>query len=292
MSNYRFSGGSGFYGGFSLFPPVIKGLLISNAAVFLGIGFLRAFRIGNFPIGALVEQELALWPISDGLFWPWQLFTYMFMHANFSHLFFNMIALWMFGMELENLMGSKKFFIYYILCGLGGGLLHILAAPLFGVAGPTIGASGAVYGVLLAFGLLFPDRLIMLYFFVPMKAKYFLLLYMIIEFLSVGNLDGIAHFAHLGGALVGLIYLIVENYQIEFFKSFQKPNFKRSTYTPQKEETNYTNITNTNFKEEVNDDEVTQKKIDAILDKISKSGYQNLSDEEKRTLFEASKKLH
>ncbi len=294
MSEYRNNRGSyqgpSFYGGFSYFPPVLKALLISNAAVFLGMGFISAFRIGDFPVGALIQQEFSLWPLNDG-FWPWQLFTYMFMHASFSHLFFNMIALWMFGMELENSLGSKKFLTFYLLCGLGGGLLHLLAAPLFSVAGPTVGASGAVYGVLLAFGLLFPERLIMIYFFVPIKAKYFVLLYMVIEFLSVGSLDGIAHFAHIGGAVVGFVFLLVEGFQFSLFTGSQQSIFKSQKQNQQKEEV-YTNISDAKVTNESAENETTQAEIDEILDKISNSGYQNLSTEEKKILFEASKKLH
>ena len=294
MSEYRNNRGSyqrpNFYGGFSYFPPVLKALLISNAAVFLGMGFISAFRIGDFPVGALIQQEFSLWPLNDG-FWPWQLFTYMFMHASFSHLFFNMIALWMFGMELENSLGSKKFLTFYLLCGLGGGLLHLLAAPLFSVAGPTVGASGAVYGVLLAFGLLFPERLIMIYFFVPIKAKYFVLLYMVIEFLSVGSLDGIAHFAHIGGAVVGFVFLLVEGFQFSLFTGSQQSIFKSQKQNQQKEEV-YTNISDAKVTNESAENETTQAEIDEILDKISNSGYQNLSTEEKKILFEASKKLH
>lgn len=294
MSEYRNNRGSyqrpSFYGGFSYFPPVLKALLISNAAVFLGMGFISAFRIGDFPVGALIQQEFSLWPLNEG-FWPWQLFTYMFMHASFSHLFFNMIALWMFGMELENSLGSKRFLTFYLLCGLGGGLLHLLAAPLFSVAGPTVGASGAVYGVLLAFGLLFPERLIMIYFFVPIKAKYFVLLYMVIEFLSVGSLDGIAHFAHIGGAVVGFVFLLVEGFQFSLFTGSQQSIFKSQKQNQQKEEV-YTNISDAKVANEVAENETTQAEIDEILDKISNSGYQNLSTEEKKILFEASKKLH
>ncbi len=294
MSEYRNNRGSyqrpSFYGGFSYFPPVLKALLISNAAVFLGMGFISAFRIGDFPVGALIQQEFSLWPLNDG-FWPWQLFTYMFMHASFSHLFFNMIALWMFGMELENSLGSKKFLTFYLLCGLGGGLLHLLAAPLFSVAGPTVGASGAVYGVLLAFGLLFPERLIMIYFFVPIKAKYFVLLYMVIEFLSVGSLDGIAHLTHIGGAVVGFVFLLVEGFQFSLFTGSQQSIFKSQKQNQQKEEV-HTNISDAKVTNESAENETTQAEIDEILDKISNSGYQNLSTEEKKILFEASKKLH
>ena len=207
------------FGGFSFFPPVIKALMIANIAVFLGIMFLGSFHVGDFSIGGLLEELFALQPLGRG-FLIWQVFSYMFMHAGFSHLFFNMFALWMFGMELENVWGSRKFLTYYLICGVGAGIANLLLAPLFSEAGPTIGASGAIYGVLLAFGMLFPDRLIFIYFFVPLKAKYFVALYMIIEFVTVGigGSDGVAHFAHLGGAFVGFVYLMMQGHSTSFFQ--------------------------------------------------------------------------
>ena len=171
------------FGGFQFFPPVIKALMVSNVAVFLGMMFLSNFHIGDFPLEELFYRGFALMPLGHG-FAIWQLFTYMFMHAGFTHLLFNMLALWMFGMELENTWGSRKFFIFYLLCGLGGGLANLLIAPLFASVGPTVGASGAIYGVLIAFGMMFPDRLIYIYFLLPIKAKYFVLIYMALEIFS------------------------------------------------------------------------------------------------------------
>jgi membrane associated rhomboid family serine protease len=236
-------------------------------------------------------------PLGQG-FELWQLFTYLFMHAGLSHLFFNMLALWMFGMELENTWGSRKFFTYYLVCGIGAGLSNILIAPLFTTVGPTIGASGAIYGVLLAFGLMFPDRLIFVYFFVPLKAKYFVVLYMVIEFVSVSSTDGIAHFAHIGGAVVGLIYLLADGFRFSMPQSPRRPTNPFSGWSaPRRSPGEYENVTEAQVydikdyqrKEEA---QVTQQRIDEILDKISKAGYQSLSDEEKKMLFEASKKLN
>src|SRR5437867_3275947 len=207
-SNHRYSRPS-MFGGFAFFPPVIKYLLLSNVLIFLFDNiFFRGFKIGGIPLYLWFEHYFALFPLGAG-FLPWQLFTYMFMHANFLHLFFNMFALWMFGMELENLWGSKKFLMYYLLCGVCAGISHLVFAPMFAAAGPTVGASGSIYGVLVAFGLIFPDRPIFLYFLFPIKAKYFVILYMVIELISIGNADGIAHFAHLGGAVAGFLYLMI-----------------------------------------------------------------------------------
>jgi membrane associated rhomboid family serine protease len=287
------------FGGFSFFPPVIKGLLIANVGVFVVTMFLGSFRIGEYSVELLLTRFFALIPLGEG-FLIWQLFTYMFMHAGFSHLFFNMFALWMFGMELENTWGSRKFFIYYIICGLGAGIANLLLAPLFTIPGPTIGASGAIYGVLLAFGMLFPDRLIFLYFFVPVKAKYFVGFYMILEFVTVGlgGSDGVAHFAHLGGAFVGFLYIMLERQQFSFFKSspgsHQTFGKWTSTHTKPLEYSDVSDAKVYDIKDHAQSKAAaaTQKEIDEILDKISRGGYQSLTDEEKKTLFEASKKLN
>jgi len=185
--------------GFSMLPPVVKNLLIINVIVFLATMVLE--RAGHNNITVM----LALNAIPTGRFRIWQLFTYMFMHGNFSHLFFNMFALWMFGYILENYWGSRRFLFYYIVCGIGAGLCNILV-PGWGL---TVGASGAVYGVLLAFGMMFPEERIYLYFLMPIKAKWFVIGYAAIELLEgIFVSDGIAHFAHLGGMLFGLLLIL------------------------------------------------------------------------------------
>jgi membrane associated rhomboid family serine protease len=133
-----------FFGGFGFFPPVIKFLLISNVAIFI-VQFLLG---NNIVFTNILAKYFYLWPINSGYFLPWQLVTYMFLHGGFMHLFFNMFALWMFGMDIENMWGTKKFLIYYFLCGVGAGVANLFIAPLFGQAAPTIGASGAIYGIL------------------------------------------------------------------------------------------------------------------------------------------------
>lgn len=287
-----------FFGGFSFFPPVIKSLLILNIAIFLFQMFVENFTIGGVPIEYLITKYFALIPIGYG-FKIWQLVTYMFLHGSFTHVFFNMFALWMFGMELEHVLGSKKFFWYYMICGIGGGIANLILGPYFSHPAPTVGASGAVYGVLLAFGLIFPDREIYLYFLLPIKAKYFVIMYLLLEILSVGSSDYIAHLAHLGGALTGYIFLLVDNKQIPFqwlFKGItrrRKDNYREPDYghyAGDISSANYYDI-KTGKKIDKNEEVITQQVIDSILDKISKSGYQNLTEEEKRILFEASKRL-
>jgi membrane associated rhomboid family serine protease len=284
------------FGGMKFFPPVIKALLATNVAIWLLLDVLLA-RVHAV---AVLSDYLALWPLGSSQFFPWQLFTYMFMHGGLGHLFFNMLALWMFGMELENTWGSRKFLIYYLVCGFGGGLTNLLVAPLVGQVAPTVGASGAVFGVLIAFGMLFPERPIYLYFLLPVKAKYFIAVYIGLElFYGVtGTTDGVAHFAHLGGALVGFGYLMADRNFPNLRQLFGgRPAPKRSQWSQpdwtSRSETKEAKFYDIRSGKPLSDDtEVNQEIIDAILDKISKGGYQSLSDEEKRILFEASKKIN
>lgn len=219
---------------FQSIPPVIKNLIIVNALVF----FAQTI-FGNSPFGP-VNNLFALHDVRSMFFRPHQLVTHLFMHGDFTHILFNMLALWMFGSILENVWGSKRFLIFYVLCGLGAALLHlgslyIELTPeiaelqqmgpamqnteqfqnlLREVNSPTVGASGAVFGCLAAFGYLFPNSLVFLYFFIPIKAKWFVILYAGIElWLGVNNSagDNVAHWAHLGGALVGFLLVLYWN---------------------------------------------------------------------------------
>ena len=192
---------------FSVFPPAIKYLLIANGIIFL---ITKSIFTGAWtPIGEVVAQYFALWSLDFGGFYPWQLVTYMFLHADTSHIFFNLFALWIFGQAIENLWGTKRFIIYYLLTGVGAAIIHMLVGGYFTY---TIGASGAVFGILLAFGMMFPNQYIILLFPpIPIKAKYFVGIYGAIELFSgLSRADsGVAHFAHLGGLLVGFILIKV-----------------------------------------------------------------------------------
>ena len=161
---------SGF-GGFSFFPPVIKNLLIINVVVFFLQTILDNLMFGNTSGGYLIHKYFALNPLVGAnrygdpySFQIWQLITYQFLHGGFTHILFNLFALWMFGMEIENAWGSKKFLIFYLTAGVVGGLFQLVFSPFIGGAAPTIGASGSVYGVLVAFAMFFPDRYIFLLF--------------------------------------------------------------------------------------------------------------------------------
>lgn len=234
MSFYRPSG-------FSMLTPVVKNLLILNIVCFV-IGCVLEH------IGYGISNDLGLHYVKSPSFRPIQFVSYMFMHANFEHIFFNMLALWMFGNTLENFWGSKKFLIYYLATGIGAGIVQVLVAYIHlqtfvitdemwdlvltqgddllrsgrnwiddtlgsvnGIVnGPTVGASGAIFGLLMAFGMLFPNAEIYLYFAIPLKAKWFVILYGLIELFSglrnsMG--DNTAHFAHLGGMIFGFILI-------------------------------------------------------------------------------------
>ena len=186
----------------SAIPNVIFALLIANGLVFVLQQLNQEFMYINF----------ALWPATDprSPFALWQILTYGFLHGNVMHIAFNMFALWMFGRELEWLMGSQRFLIYFLVCVVGAALVQLLVAGFQGGLYPTVGASGGVFGILLAYGLTFPNRIVMLLFPpIPMKAKYFVLLYGLLElYLGVsGNAPGVANFAHLGGMLFGFLLL-------------------------------------------------------------------------------------
>jgi len=183
-------------------PDVIFLLLITNALVFA----LQKLMPGVF------ELYFALWPIDSyrNYFSVWQLFTYGFLHGDFYHILFNMFMLWMFGKELSVLMGPQRFLFYYLTCIMGAGIIQLLIAGMQGQYYPTLGASGGVFGLLMAFGLAFPNRMVMLMFPpIPMKAKYLVILAGVMElyFGVSGSSPDIANFAHLGGMLFGFILL-------------------------------------------------------------------------------------
>ncbi len=220
MSDFRPSG-------FSVLPTVVKNLLIINVLFFLAtIACDMVLRID-------LADYLGLHYIGASDFQPYQLVTYMFMHGNFAHLFFNMFALWMFGNTLENIWGANRFLLFYFVCGIGAGLVQELVQYIQYVTTlqgyenvriaanqiipmsqylnmlTTVGASGAVFGILLAFGMMFPNSTLYIYFAIPIKAKWFVIIYGVIELFSgFTSVDNVAHFAHLGGMLFGLILIL------------------------------------------------------------------------------------
>ena len=304
-------------------PPITKNLLIINLIAFFATSVLQLRGIDLANIGGL-HFFLA----SD--FHLYQLVTYLFLHANFMHILSNMFGLWMFGCVIENVWGPKKFLFYYISCGIGAGLLQEIAqlgsfymtivsqdpsvqfSEIFTIghqlsqqlnAWTTIGASGAVYAVILAFGMTFPnERLFIIPFPFPIKAKWFVLGYVAIEFFSAlgSSGDGVAHTAHLGGMLFGFLMIRYWNRHPssgfdrgrgqQFFENLRRnfeqrqqnrhhdnPNMHAERGSSKEDDREY------NARKRQN-----QEEIDAILDKIRKSGYDSLTKEEKKKLFDAS----
>ncbi len=248
-----------------VFPPAIKWLLIANAGAFAIQSLLGSVVIGVF--GLLPEAV-----IERG--WVWQPLTYMFLHGGFFHLLFNMFVLWMFGSEIERLWGSGEFLKYFLICGLGASALSFV----FSYHQIMIGASGAVYGVLLAFGLLFPDRYIYLWFLVPIKAKYLVAGLTVIEFLSgiSSSGDGIAHTAHIGGMVGGFLYLKLWRAGVNPFAWVSSRWRRRRLRVVPGGRSEH--------------DGAFELEINRILDKISEHGIESLTAEEVRVLDEASRR--
>lgn len=202
-------------------PPVVKNLIIINVLVYMATALLPV------SVGRQIMGYGALYWFENPLYHSYQFITYMFLHGSIEHIFFNMFALWMFGRTLEYELGSQRFLTYYLVCGIGAALLQLgvgwveynHAVSLYGETSltarmllqvPTVGASGAVFGLLLAYGVMHPNAIIMLMIPpVPIKAKWFVLIYGLIEFFfgMSGRQSGVAHFAHLGGMLWGSLLL-------------------------------------------------------------------------------------
>jgi membrane associated rhomboid family serine protease len=181
-------------------PPVTQALILINVAMY----FLDDL------LGGALSAHMALWPLESGLFYPWQVLTYAFLHGSIGHIFFNMLGLWMFGSELERIWGQRRYIEFLGASVLTAAATQLLISLLAGYGNPTVGASGGLFGLLLAFGMMFPERTIMpLFPPIPMKAKVFVAIYGGLELLLgvTGTASGVAHFAHLGGMLGGWLML-------------------------------------------------------------------------------------
>ncbi len=181
-------------------PPITQALILINVAMY----FLDDL------LGGALSMYMALWPLESGQFYPWQVLTYAFLHGSIGHIFFNMLGLWMFGSELERIWGQRRYIEFLGASVLTAAACQLVISMLAGYHNPTVGASGGLFGLLLAFGMMFPERTIMpLFPPIPMKAKVFVAVYGGIElFLGVtGTSSGVAHFAHLGGMLGGWLML-------------------------------------------------------------------------------------
>jgi membrane associated rhomboid family serine protease len=243
------------------FPQGVKLLLIANVVAFVLQQFLPAWftlLLGLRPVDVIERLRL------------WQPLTYMFLHGDAFHLLFNLLIVWMMGGEVERFWGKREFLKYYLLCGLGAAAL----AFVFAYQSLVIGASGAVFGVLVAFGLMFPERTIYLWFVVPIPAKILVLILFALELLFIGGRDGIAHFAHVGGAVTGFLYLRF-GWRDRLDLGALKSRWRRRRLTLHTPESHASN---------------NEAEIDRILDKISRSGMDSLTPEESRLLEQASRR--
>ena len=271
----------------------VKQLLMANGAIYVltvltGMGFWADW-FGLNPQSVIFGLKL------------WQPFTYMFLHGGFWHIGMNMLMLWMFGSELENQWGRREFLRYYIITGAGAGVFSLV--PYFigvltgyrGYIPSIIGASGAVYGILLAYAFTYPERRVLLYFLVPIKVKYLMLIMGVVTFASIGNSDGISHITHLGGLVVGWIYLkrngryrglnIPWRRWLSQFKGIRivsddKPRGSRSRESARSQGWH-----------RVDREEDLRREMDRLLDKITKVGYEELTNAEKARLLDLSTRL-
>ena len=297
-----------------------KNLLVVNVLAFIATFVLERSGID-------LTRLLGLHFFLASEFHIYQFITYMFLHGGFTHILFNMFALWMFGSVIERVWGPKKFLFYYIVCGVGAGFIQELvqygtysyegmaAYQYVSVSGvqmttdayinmwTTIGASGAVYGILLAFGMIFPnERLFIIPFPFPIKAKWLIMGYIAIELFSAmsGPGDGIAHMAHLGGMLFG--FLLIRYWQKHpdssqrYGRSRGQAFFDQmmNRYAEHQKQKTHMRAEQTNSRRETDEEynarqRKNQEEVDAILDKIRKSGYDSLTKEEKKKLFDQSR---
>ncbi len=254
---WRFPFGPGTTG------TAVRGLLVANGVLFLLqliLGWQLIAALGLVP--ALVVRQFSVW----------RLFTYMFLHGGLLHLAFNMFILWMFGSEIERYWGRDRFLFYYVLTGLGAGISSVLLEP--NSLRPVIGASGAVFGLLVAFALMFPSRVVYVFMLFPMRAKYFVILLGVLELvLSLDRGGGVAHFAHLGGLVTGYVFLRHRYLGRTIRAALARRRERKRVEAAVDEEEKLLDL---------------RSEVDRILDKITREGIDTLTSREKRILERAS----
>ncbi len=281
------NGGRMAFAGFQL-TPVVKYLLIANVAIF----FLQQILPNVLEQWGAYNTQLAV-----NQFQVWRFVTYMFLHSGFTHILFNMLGVWIFGTQIEALWGQRTFLLYYFMCGLGGSILYGIFALLGIGGGWMLGASGALMGLLLAYGMTFPNNLVFVMGFIPVKAKYLVVGYGLMDLLSIPKGDGVAHLAHLGGILAGFIFIqiTIPGLSGQMFKGsslssmWKRAQAKRRIKVVPPQETSSGETEHPGFHSGPNGS-TDQKRIDVILDKISREGLQSLSDEEQELLRRAGRK--
>ncbi|MDD5301861.1 MAG: rhomboid family intramembrane serine protease [Elusimicrobia bacterium] len=261
---------------FRSLPPAIRGLMIANV-----VGFIVGLIVPDMHnLFGLVPQQVIFQR------WIWQPVTYLFLHGNIWHLVFNLFALWMFGMPVEAQWGERDFLKYYFLCGLGAAAAHLAMGPHSTI--PVIGASGAVYGLLVAFAMLYPDAVVYLYFLIPIKAAHMAILFGAIEFFAgaTGSTPGVARFAHLGGMLTGYLYIRwwwVAKIQL-------KALWRRATSAEPEDEPAPRPVARRAAKPKAPAPDSDMAEVDRILDKILSDGLESLTDDERGIMHRYSER--
>lgn len=263
---------------FAMMSPTIKALIIVNVAVFVlsllvGSQFITLF--GLVPAKVIHER------------WIWQPLTYLFLHANLFHILFNLFALWMFGMPVEAQWGPRQFVKYYLICGVGAGIVNVFLTP--DSLSPIIGASGAIYGLLVAFAMLYPDAVVYLYFFFPIKAKHMAILFGLVEFIAgtSSSSPAVARFAHLAGMAIGFVYIkwwwAIKMKAIGTLRRFVKTDPGEEAAEEPRRRKARPVVSGKGVSDEM-------AEVDRILDKILEGGEQSLTDREREILRRQAKR--
>lgn len=257
--------------------PTIKVLLAANLAV-----YVVQFFLGGFGARTWFDTFFGLVPNKAvaGLH-VWQFATYMFLHDGFWHMFWNMFILWMFGSELSSLWGRRGFLQYYFVTGIGAGLVYVLLMPLIepvSAYNPLVGASGACFGLLMAYGMLFPERRVLFWFIIPIKVKWLVIGFGLFELMSIWQPDSVGHLAHLGGLLFGFLYLKGGKRWFDGLLSSRRKRKAGSRFRV------------VDDKKPGNGSSAGRDDVDRILEKISRNGLDSLTPEERDILRRASRK--
>lgn len=281
---------SAFMRGFKRIPPVIRTIIAINVIVFIIQAVLGGIQAGDQSINRYIVEYLGFNPsVRTAFTQPWRFVTYMFLHGGGFHLLFNMLWLWWMGRSVEESIGPRSFAVIFFGSGIGGAFFHIAFASLYGTS-MVIGASGAVFGVMVAFAYLYPRAPIMLIFLPPIEARFVIAGLIAFDVLFIGSGDNVARLVHLGGAGVGY-FLIKAHYEGKDLSAIVRPIERLWQQSPKTKSSKKPknskmySVSDVEIIEEMNQDE-----LDEILEKISQSGYDGLTKEEKKKLFELSKR--
>ncbi|MCF0224087.1 MAG: rhomboid family intramembrane serine protease [Fibrobacter sp.] len=280
---------------FQYLPKCLRVLLIANAIVF-GLAFVAGNLLGihlDIPVFGYVNiRDLISF---FGMYMPtapleiWRYVTYMFVHIDFFHFLFNMLMLWMFGNEIADMMGAKHFTVMYFFCGVFAAVFSLAMCVLGLSCNPIIGASGALMGIFVAYYKFFPDRMMLIFFVIPMKIKHAIWFMVAIDVFLAPSGDGVAHLAHLGGVVGGFIYMYLYNHGFKSFARFSKPKF-RVDEGGRRGENLRRKKSGAPLEGEVFDmDE--NKRMDDILKKVNREGINSLTDAERQFLLRAGERI-